>query len=280
VISEALEQLPGSLREPGRRIASEQSNRLRSDVLLAVAGRAWPGTARRTAEAAAAVELLHLATLVHDDLIADLPVRRGTPTINAKDGPAVAVLVGDALIGLAHRLAVNAGIGDLLAAALLDISAGQALHSDSRFHPDVTAATALRVAELRTGSLLATAAVAGAVVTGMPTDGLHDYGLAFGTAVHLLDDVLALHGDDTDAFAAGIITLPAVHVLATSPELRRLLRPGLDTRRRKRANALLRSGVPATLATAGTLIAQAGQCRPELADLPARYLQRQLALIS
>ena len=104
VLTGALDGMPAALWEPSRRIVAAAGERLRAGLVLAVAGRAWPGTSRRTAAAAVAVELLHFASLVHDDLRDDAPVRRGVPTINAKEGTGVALLVGDVLIGLAHRL--------------------------------------------------------------------------------------------------------------------------------------------------------------------------------
>ena len=266
VLTEALDGVPASLREPCRRIALAGGARLPAGLLLAVAGRAWPGTSRRTATAAAAVELLHLATLVHGDLLHDAVVRHGVPTVNAKEGAAVALLAGDVLIGLAHRLGAAAGAGTLLGEALTDHSAGLSLQADNRFHPEVSAATALRVAELTTGSLFAAAARLGAVVTGSPPDGLQEYGSAYGTAVRLLADVR----DPVRSFATGIVTLPAVHGLAARPELRRLLRPGLDEAQLQRAGDLLGAGIAPTLAAVGELVEAAAAARPELAELARR----------
>jgi heptaprenyl diphosphate synthase len=162
VLTEALDGVPGSLREQCRRLVAADGKRLRAGLVLAVAGRAWPGTSRRTATAAAAVELLHLAT--HD------PVRREAP------------LVGTVLFAVANRLAADVGAGALLADALLDVCAGQTLDTGDP----------LRIGELSTGTLLATACRLGAIVTGSPQDGLQEYGTAFGVAVHLLDNARAV----------------------------------------------------------------------------------------
>jgi heptaprenyl diphosphate synthase len=134
LLIDALDGIPGSLREPCRRIAAA-GNRLCAGLVLAVAGRAWPGTSRRTATAAAAIELLHLATRVHDDLRDDLPVRDGVPTINAGEGTTTALLAGDLLIGLATRLAATAGTGPALGEALTAVCAGQALAAGHRSAP-------------------------------------------------------------------------------------------------------------------------------------------------
>jgi heptaprenyl diphosphate synthase len=275
VLTEALDGVPASLREPCRRIARAGGERLRAGLLLAVAGRAWPGTSRRTATAAAAVELLHLATLVHEDLLHEAPVRHGAPTVNAKEGTAVALLAGDLLIGLAHRLGATAGAGPLLSDALTGRCTGLALEADNLFHPETDATTALRIAELKTGTLLATAGRLGAVVTASPEDGLQEYGLAYGTALHLLDDVR----DPGPSFAAGIVTLPAVHALAARPELRRLLRPGLDEAHSQQAGELLAIGVPPTTTTIAELLDRAEAARPDLAATTKRCRDSQLALM-
>jgi hypothetical protein len=124
----------------------------------------------------------------------------------------------------------------------------------------VSAGAALHVAELRTGTMLATACLLGATVTDSPAERLQDYGLAFGTAAHLLGDVLTLSADH----AAGRITLPVVHALAAHPE------PRPDH---------LCAGVPPTLRTVDELVARAAAARPDLADLPRRYRDSQLALL-
>ncbi|MGW4947703.1 polyprenyl synthetase family protein [Actinoplanes sp. NPDC004185] len=275
VLTEALDDVPASLREPCRRLARAGGERLRAGLLLAVAGRAWPGTSRRTAVAAAAVELLHLAALVHEDLLHEAPVRHGVPTVNAKEGTTVALLAGDLLIGLAHRLGATAGAGTLLSDALTGRCTGLALETDSLFHPETDATTALRIAELKTGTLLAAAGRLGAVVTASPEDGLQEYGLAYGTALHLLDDVR----DPGSSFAAGIVTLPAVHALAVRPELRRLLRPGLDEAHRQQAGELLALGGPPTTTTIAQLLDLAEAARPDLAGTTKRCRDSQLALM-
>jgi geranylgeranyl pyrophosphate synthase len=256
VLTEALDGVPESLREPCRRTAAAAGERLRAGLVLAVAGRAWPGTSQRTATAAAAIELLHLAALVQDDA----PLRESVPTIGSKEGTAVALLAGNVLTGLAFRLAAAAGTGPLLGDAVVDLNGGRALEADSRLP---TAELALRIAELRTGTLFAAAARLGAVVTGAPEDGLADFGLAFGTAVRLLDDVLNLLSDEAQAGPpAGTVTLPAVHGLAAHPGLHQ---PQRD-----------RTGVPATLATVDELVQRAAAARPELADLVRRYRDSRL----
>ncbi|WP_199509346.1 polyprenyl synthetase family protein [Nucisporomicrobium flavum] len=286
MLAQAFDGLPASLAGPCRRLALAGGKRLRASLVLTVAG-----DAAAAVPAAAAVELLHLATLVHDDLLDDAPERRGVPTVHAAEGAGTAVLAGDVLIGLAGRYAARAGVhaAALASDALVDLCAGQALEAAHRHDPGVTATTALRIAELKTGTLIATACELGAAAAGRNSDGLRAYGLAFGIVLQLLDDLLDLLSDDetygkpTAAdFAAGTVTLPAVHTLAAEPRLRDLLRPGLTAAERDTATRLLRRGpgIAETLRTIDELVDQATRFRPDLADLPRAYAERQLRLIS
>ncbi len=293
VLAGALDGVPASLREPCHRVALAGGKRLRAGLVLAaatVAGEHPPAAVT----AAAAVELLHLATLVHDDLLDDAPVRRGVPTVNAKEGAATALLAGDLLIGLAGRLAsrVDGHVRASLDEALVDLCAGQALEADNRYHAGADAETVLRTATLKTGTLLGVACEIGGHLAGAAdTADLRAYGLDFGTVLQLVDDLLDLLSDEPTYgkptgvdFAAGTVTLPAVHALAACPDLRMLLRPGLDPADRRRANDLLRAGpgIAATVRTVHARVRRAGDRLPastELAGLPGRYVTRQMALV-
>ncbi len=290
VLAEVLEGVPVSLREPCRRVALAGGKRLRASLVLATADRSHVAAVT----AAAAVELLHLATLVHDDLLDDAPVRRGVATINAKEGPATALLAGDLLIGLAGRLAgrVDGHVRALLDEALVDLCAGQALEADNRWRADVDAATVLRTAVLKTGTLLGVACeIGGHLGDPARTADLRAFGLDFGTVLQLVDDLLDLLSDEPTYgkptgvdFAAGTVTLPAVHALAACPDLRALLRPGLDPADRRRANDLLRAR-PAVAATMDAVHVHARRAHDRLgaaaalAGLPSRYVSRQLTLV-
>lgn len=292
VLAGALDGSPASLREPCLRIALAGGKRLRAALVLAAAGRGEPSS--RAVSAAAAVELLHLATLVHDDLLDDAPVRRGVPTINGKEGPSVALLAGDLLIALAGRLASAAGgpIRALLDEALAELCAGQALEAENRYRADVDAATALHTATLKTGTLLGAACEIGGHLGGTAdTAAQRGYGLDLGTVLQLIDDLLDLLSDDATYgkptgvdFAAGTVTLPAVHGLAACPDLRALLRPGLSPADRRRAGDLLRAGpgIAATVRTVHELARRArdrGRATLLPGDLPGRYVTRQLGLV-
>ena len=302
-----LAQLPGPLAAACRRIATAGGKRLRPKLVLltALAAGAPAKLPIQVVKAAAAVELLHIATLIHDDLIDEAVARRGVPTVNAREGRAAAVIAGDLLLGASGRLCgrISSAAAILLQQALVDLAAGQALEERQRYSSDVTAQTALAVAEAKTGTLLGAACQLGALLVGADKElqsKLVDFGRKFGTMLQLLDDLLDLLSSEPRCgkpvgvdFAAGTVTLPAAYALSASPELRGLLRPGLKPSERKRALALLRSesGIQSALRCAvdcaysaesllsGMALAGAPATVRALAEWPSRYLRQQLQLI-
>ena len=121
--------------------------------------------------AAASVELLHWATLVHDDVIDGSGSRHGQPSVNAGEGLGQAVVTGDLLIGAAFELGVEAGpqCVRLLAQTLTALCVGQAREEAHRFDATVSESDVLAVISGKTGSLLATAArLGGSPANSMP----------------------------------------------------------------------------------------------------------------
>jgi geranylgeranyl pyrophosphate synthase len=299
--------LPGTLAAPCRRIMTAGGKRLRPKLVLvaALAAGAPSRLPIHVVQAAAAVELLHIATLIHDDLIDQATTRRGVSTVNAQEGRAAAVIAGDLLLGAAGRLGarISAEAAVLLQQALVDLAAGQALEERQRYSSDVTVQTTLAVAEAKTGTLVGVACQLGALSAGANEEvqsTLLAFGRKFGTMLQLLDDLLDLLSSEAHCgkpvgvdFAAGTVTLPALHSLPTSPELRGLLRRGLNPSERQRALELLRSegGIQMALCCAVdyanraeallSTVDLAGDpdALRALAEWPSRYLAAQLQLI-
>ena len=117
-----------------------------------------------TTSAAAAIELLHSATLLHDDLLDGSQTRRGVVTVHRREGVSAAVIGGDGLIAQSFRLIAQAGRDDVedLAAALTDMCAGEALEEQLSFAADALPLDVLRVSQLKTGALLKAACRIGA----------------------------------------------------------------------------------------------------------------------
>ncbi|HEY5389734.1 MAG TPA: polyprenyl synthetase family protein [Solirubrobacteraceae bacterium] len=178
--------------------------------------------------AAAAVELIHSATLVHDDVLDDAPLRRGRQTVFAAAGRRAATATGDLLFSSAFaELARNGAIAQLrsLSAASAALARGELMQRADAWSADVTLERYLKRCELKTARLFAAAGELGALVGGGPP--LGPFGHAVGLAFQLLDDVLDITGPaertgkrrGTDLLD-GTVTLPLILARERSKELR------------------------------------------------------------
>lgn len=253
VLDDALARFTGPLAAPCGRIVHSPGRRLRPALTLACARfGSRPADAATMMGLAASVELLHAATLVHDDVIDGASSRRGVETINAREGMATAIVAGDALIAASLGLAgeLDSAAGAVLVRTLADLCAGQA--AEERLRYDVTAdpQAVLAAAALKTGSLLRAACAVGAVAGRLDVDlghALADFGSAFGLCLQLVDDVLdlvsteALLGKPVGAdLGAGVMSLPIVHCLAHDPELAQLIGLPSHTPAGRRALGIVR----------------------------------------
>ncbi|HKG38212.1 MAG TPA: polyprenyl synthetase family protein [Conexibacter sp.] len=194
----------------------------------------------RVIDAAAAVELLHLASLLHDDVLDEASVRRGRPSANALWGNHAAVLGGDFLLSHAYRVAAELGAAELrrLAHTLAAVCSGQVAESAARF--DTARDFAHYDASIRgkTAALLATACWLGAATAGAPpqlADALACFGTELGVAFQVVDDVLDLYGHGLQIgkpagsdLRAGVFTLPVLMALQRDPALVELLIENID----------------------------------------------------
>ena len=161
--------LAGPLGAPLTRVIQAGGKRLRPALTVAVAG-IGGSTAEdpRVLAAAAAVELLHCAALVHDDLIDGAALRRGVATVSAQEGAAAAVVGGDLLISAAFLLAGEAGPGAsvIIAETLAQLCRGEALQDQLRYDALAPVGGLMEVTRLKTGSLLRAACLLGARSSG------------------------------------------------------------------------------------------------------------------
>jgi octaprenyl-diphosphate synthase len=171
------------------------------------------------------IEMIHLATLVHDDVIDDAQLRRGRLTMAANWGNEVSVLLGDCLF--AHALTMAASfptpvICRAVSAATNTVCAGEILQSRSRGDFDVTREHYLKMLAMKTGELFALSCDLGGFLsdaTSSRREWLRDYGLNLGTAYQLYDDCLDVLGSEAVAgktlgadLANGKMTLPVLVV--------------------------------------------------------------------
>jgi heptaprenyl diphosphate synthase len=195
----------------------------------------------RVVDAAAAVELVQVGSLVHDDILDDAATRRGRPTINAVEGVNHAVLAGDYILARAAELAarVSQQAAGLIAAALGDLCEGQVLEMRDVYDPDRTVEAHVASVRGKTAALFECACRLGAHCAGCEPEGgraLARFGHAFGMGFQMLDDVLDLIGDEArlgkptgNDIASGVYTLPVITALRgpRGADLRRVLpRPG------------------------------------------------------
>jgi octaprenyl-diphosphate synthase len=172
------------------------------------------------------VELIHIATLVHDDIMDEADRRRGQPTVNARWGNSLSVLLGDCLF--AHALNLSASfdepeISRAIARTASEVCSGEMIQTQRRFDLQLRVEDYLRIVEMKTGSLFAVAAELAAKISGAdPTTvaTLQRYGMRIGTAYQIFDDCLDLAGTEartgktlgTD-LRKGKFTLPVLRFL-------------------------------------------------------------------
>lgn len=194
----------------------------------------------RVIDAAAAVELLHLASLYHDDVLDSAPLRRDRPSANALWGNHAAVLGGDMLLSHAYRVAAGLGTTELrrLAQTLTALCSGQIAESTAQFDhgrglSDYDASIRGKTATLLSTSCWLGAATAGA--TSQAAEALACFGMELGVAFQIVDDVLDLYGHSHATgkpagsdLREGVFTLPVLMTLQRDPGLVELLVEGID----------------------------------------------------
>jgi heptaprenyl diphosphate synthase len=234
--------------------------------------------------AGSVIELVHLATLYHDDVMDEANVRRGAPSANARWSNNIAILAGDYLFATASRLVSRLGPDAVrvIAETFAELVTGQmretrgaAQHVDSVDHY-------MRVVHEKTGSLIAASGQFGATFSGASDDEiarLSRLGGIVGTAFQISDDIIDIASDSKESgktpgtdLREGVHTLPVLYALReTGPDadrLRELLAgPVDDDEHVAEALALLRAS-PGMTQAKNTVARYAAQAREELAGLP------------
>ena len=180
---------------------------------------------------ATAIEILHTATLVHDDAIDNSLVRRGRPTINRVWGEDKAILFGDYLLAKSEELVAdtqNLRVIKLFAQTLMAISSGELNQAFSAFNLEQTRQQYLQRISSKTASLLSLVTESGAILSQAPeksVEALKGYGYNLGIAFQIVDDILDFIGTEEEMgkpigldLAQGTLTLPAILLLERYPE--------------------------------------------------------------
>lgn len=214
----------------GEQTISAGGKRLRPLLLLLVAGApAGPEGSARLVHAAAAIELIHSATLVHDDVLDDADLRRGKPTVHAEAGPQMATSTGDLLFARAFTLLTE--IDDLfsvreLSEACSALARGELMQRQDAWDKAVAVDRYLERCRLKTAALFEAACAIGADAGGLEVEPMRDFGRRIGLAFQVLDDVLDVSGPPertgkprgTDILD-GTVTLPLILALQSDVRL-------------------------------------------------------------
>ncbi|MFL5906888.1 MAG: polyprenyl synthetase family protein [Solirubrobacterales bacterium] len=210
--------------------------RLRPILVLMAAGNS---AGERAVRAATAVELVHMATLVHDDVLDGAPVRRGRPTVVARAGRDRAVGVGDLLLSRAFaELAVDGGQREIaeLSSASVALALGELAQRGDAYDTSISEERYLDRCSLKTARLFESACRVGRLASEAPgTESLAEFGRQIGLAFQLLDDVLDVTGPPERTGKArgtdlldGTVTLPLILAMRLDPELQPIELRGLD----------------------------------------------------
>jgi octaprenyl-diphosphate synthase len=215
------------VRQVAEYIIGGGGKRLRP-ALVILSARACGYDGRHQHTLAAVVEMIHTATLLHDDVVDESDLRRGHATANATFGNAASVLVGDFLYSRAFELMVSVGsvrVLEILSRATNVIAEGEVLQLMNSGNPHLDENTYLAVIQRKTAKLFEAATQLGAVLGGAQPEreaALARYGMHLGTAFQLVDDVLDYSGDQAaigknlgDDLAEGKMTLPLIWAIAT-----------------------------------------------------------------
>ncbi|MFH1228397.1 MAG: polyprenyl synthetase family protein [Planctomycetota bacterium] len=220
-----------------------KGKRLRPLLLILIAKAIAPNRALKDSQlnVAVVIELIHNATLIHDDVLDDARLRRNVATFNAGYGNEMAVLFGDYLFSQAFVGCSDIdaqGVLKLLSSVSSQMCLGELRHMHKRFHFDLAETDYFQIIRQKTASLFSAASYLGAsLYTGQPTGGptnrsdkdyliaARNYGENFGIAYQIMDDYLDIVNIDyqpdksagTD-LSKGKITLPVIRMLETAPE--------------------------------------------------------------
>jgi len=208
VISEYFEKIaickePKNLYEPISYILSLGGKRIRP-VLTLMATDIFDGDHKKALSAAAAVEVFHNFSLVHDDIMDDAPLRRGKETVHEKWNVNTGILSGDAMLILAYQYfevyepTIFQSLAKLFSKTALEVCEGQQYDVDFETRDDVTIPEYLKMIEYKTAVLLGAAMKMGAIVAQTSEENrnlIYDFGLNLGIAFQLQDDYLDAFGD-------------------------------------------------------------------------------------
>ncbi len=205
-------------------LSSEKSPYLNDLLSYALASKLGPSNPQSTRDLALAVELIHIATLIHDDVIDKAVLRRGVKTVVEKDGVETALLLGDYILSIAFKRVASIGnpfILQLLTESTSVVCEGEMNQLHRRFYFDLREDEYFTFIQQKTAALFGVSARCGAVLSGQSNDvqeKLAQLGIQLGMAFQIQDDLLDLLGQEKDIGKTlktdvlnGKMTLPLIY---------------------------------------------------------------------
>ena len=190
--------------------------RLRSKLILKIAGNGL-----KVIKTAATIEMIHAASLLHDDVIDDANTRRGKISINASEGDKSAIMMGDILYSKAffELSAISPDVAKVVSNAVVQLSLGELadVKLSRKFHTDKEAY--LKMLYQKTASLMEASAESASILAGKDRVAYRDYGRKLGMAFQMIDDILDITSDEKTLgkpalhdFEEGKVTLPYIYL--------------------------------------------------------------------
>jgi heptaprenyl diphosphate synthase len=218
-----------------------------------------------------AVELVHLGSLYHDDVMDEAETRRGIEAVNHRWGNLTAILAGDFLLAKASELAASLGteVAELLAATIGHLCEGQVRELQLIYDTNRSEEQYLQAISGKTAALYATSCRIGGIVSGADrpvVDQLTEFGHAYGMAFQVVDDILDLIATDEELgkpsgndLREGVYTLPVIRMIASGDPITELLGQQLDEKTRDQARAAVVEGteIASSVVTAQTFVDKA-----------------------
>lgn len=231
LLDQQLDSPVSLIKEIGTHLIHSGGKRIRP-MLVILVNKAYGCDGNADVLLGAAIELIHAATLLHDDVVDNSEMRRAQRTANAIWDNAASVLVGDFLYSRAFQLIVS--IEDIstlkmLAEATNMIAMGEVLQLQNRHNSEIQEADYLNILLYKTGTLFSAATQAGAILAYRPAAEIklmRQFGETLGIAFQLVDDMLDYTADEKvlgkklgDDLAEGKITMPLLHAMKQAPQM-------------------------------------------------------------
>ncbi len=200
ILLTCLSDAPKPIKQSLTRMLSPKAKRLRPAILIAVVMACGQEIDEKVLTLAASIELLHIASLIHDDIIDNADSRWSVATINAREGVDYAILAGDYLFAKSIEMAsaISSDCGLVLALAFSEMTVGQIFEMADSYNTKRSVDSMFKAIDGKTSALMSATCRIGGLCAGLSKDKLSrlaEFGINFGRSFQLVDDLLDLIGD-------------------------------------------------------------------------------------